>query len=321
MTIPSTGDLNMWDGALINNTDWDANWTQLVTYLTNANYDVTFNSVTASSFVGLPIDSFSLTTGENVTAGDCIRVNGGLAYKATSANEAGITSVVGIAEATVSSGNPVNVLYDFREGFSALTVGGLYYVGAAGAITASKPSWGMEIGTAVSASRININIKAASYTSVIDKISFYANQTSFNTTVQQDMSITVWNVYSATFPTIWATQPIIDGSHKVYLRFEISGGANLGDGFRLYITEDDNSTLFDTGDQIINNLSRSAIYYWDIANLGTTTLNIGSNPLNGITADSTDASARWKIRAKRTVGSSTSGNYYIRSIEFVLVQQ
>tara|TARA_R110000751_G_scaffold2435_1_gene12711 strand:+ start:7032 stop:8330 length:1299 start_codon:yes stop_codon:yes gene_type:complete len=432
MTIPSNSELNMYDGTPFSNTDWDNNWNQAITWLTSANYEVNFSKVTASSFVGLPENSFTLTTGEDISAGNVIRISGGLAYKATNANAAGITSVVGIAtitassgasvtidnsyydefslltvggiyyvgldgaititkpatnilqvgiavtasrlnieineeskiqnsftlttgeniaagdiirisggnafkatnanaagitavvgiaESTVTIGNPLTVLTSYYNAFSALTVASIYYVGVDGAITASKPSWGMEIGTAVSASRININIKPARYTSVIDKISFYAKNGGFDTTVQQDMSLTVWNVYSIDFPTIWATQPIIDGSHKVYLRFQISGAASAGDGFRLYITDDSNNTLFDTGDNIISNLSRSAIYYWDIANLGTTTLNIGSNPLNGITADSTDSSARWKIRARRTDGSTTSGEYYIRSIEFVLVQQ
>ncbi len=319
MTIPSTGDFNLWDGSLINNTDWDANFTQVVTYLTNANYDVTFNSVTASSFVGLPTDSFSLTTGENVSAGDCIRINGGLAYKATSASEAGITSVVGIAETTVSSGNPVNVLYDFRDGYSGLTVGGLYYVGLDGAITASKPSWGMEIGTAVSASRININIKAATYTSVIDKIPFRGSLT-FDTTTVQDVSATIWNIYSSSFPIQWSTQPIIDGSHKVYFRFTITGGASGGDGFVIYITTDDGTILYDSGSFIISNLSRSAVYYLDIANEGTTPLNIGSTPLNAITTQIGEA-GRWKVRARRSDGSSTSGEYTIDELSFVLVQQ
>ena len=421
----------MYDGTPFSNTDWDNNWNQAITWLTSANYEVSFSKVTANSFVGLPENTFTLTTGEDISAGNVIRISGGLAYKATVAsvagitsvvgiatitassgasvtiensyydefssltvggiyyvgsngsititkpatnilqvgiavtasrlnieineesktqnsftlttgeniaagdiirisggnafkanntNDAGITAVVGIAESTVTLGNPLTVLTSYYNAFSALTVGSIYYVALAGAITDTKPTWGMEVGTAVSATRININIKAASYTNVIDKISFYANQTSFNTTVQQDMSITVWDVYSIAFPTIWETQPIIDGFHKVYLRFEVSGGGSLGDGFRLYITDDSNSTLFDTGDNIINNLSRSAVYYWDIANLGTTTLNIGSNPLNGITTKSSDASARWKIRARRTDGSTTSGGYYIRSIKFVLVQ-
>ena len=320
MTTPSTGDFNLWDGSLINNTDWDANFTQVVTYLTNANYDVTFNSVTANSFVGLPTDSFSLTTGENVSAGDCIRINGGLAYKATSANEAGITSVVGVAETTVSSGNPVNVLYDFRDGYSGLTAGGIYYVGLDGAITASKPSWGMEIGTAVSASRININIKPATYTDVIDKFSFRGSLT-FDTTTVQDVSKTLWGIYNSSFPEIWATQPIIDGSHKVYLRFMISGGGSLGDGIVISITNDSGSTnLYESNAIAINNLSRSAVIYLDLANAGATTLNIGSTPLNAITTNITEA-GRWKVRARRSDGSSTSGEYTIDELSFVLVQQ
>lgn len=319
MTTPSTGDFNLWDGSLINNTDWDANFTQVVTYLTNANYDVTFNSVTANSFVGLPTDSFTLTTGENVTAGDCIRINGGLAYKATSANEAGITSVVGIAETTVSSGNPVNVLYDFRDGYTGLTAGGTYYVGVAGAITASKPSWGMEIGRAVSTSRININIKPATYTTVINKFNFRGSLT-FDTTTIQDVSKTLWGIYSPSFPEIWATQPIIDGSHKVYLRFMVSGGGGAGDGFVISITTDGGSILYESNPYIISNLSRSAVFYVDIANEGATTLNVGSTPLNAITTTITPA-GRWKVRARRSDGSSTSGEYTIDELSFVLVQQ
>ena len=430
MTIPSNSELNMYDGTPFSNTDWDNNWNQAITWLTSANYEVNFSKVTASSFVGLPentftlttgedisagnvirisgglaykatnasvagitsvvgiatitassgasvtIDnsyydgfslltvggiyyvgldgaititkpatnilqvgiavtasrlnieinedskvqnSFTLTTGENIVAGDIIRISGGNAYKATNANEAGITAVVGIAESTVTLGNPLTVVTSYYNDFSSLTVGSIYYVGVDGAITITKPSWGMEIGRAVSATRININIKAARYTSVIDKKDFFVLNAGFNTTTSTDMSITIWQTFN--FLPIWATQPIIDGSHKVIMRFELSGGASSGDGFRIMITNDGNSTLYESSSFIIANLSRSGVFYIDIANEGASTLNIGSNPLNGMTVENGDANAKWKIRAIRTDGSSESGMYYVRSLSFLLVQQ
>jgi microcystin-dependent protein len=160
MTVPSTGDFNLYDGTPITNTDWDANFTQVVTFLTNGNYDMTFNSISATTYTGLPTDTFTLTTGEDITAGDVIRISGGNAYKASNTTSAGITSVAGIATTTASSGTSVTISYGYYNSLSSLNVGSTYYVGNNGAITITKPqNYPFEIGTAVSETRINMLLK------------------------------------------------------------------------------------------------------------------------------------------------------------------
>jgi microcystin-dependent protein len=117
--------------------------------------------VTATSYVGIPSDQFStITAGENLTAGNILRISGGQAYKADNSTSAGITAVVGVCNTTVSSGGTVKIDYGFYNSFSSLTAGTIYYIGTSGAITATKPSlYPVEIGRAVSATRINLNFR------------------------------------------------------------------------------------------------------------------------------------------------------------------
>ena len=161
MAVPSASDFNKWSGTKFTNTDWDQNVDKTVEILANGNYDLNVAQVTATSYVGIPSDQFStITAGENLTAGDVVRISGGQAYKASNATSAGVTSVVGICNTTVSSGGTVKIDYGFYNSFSSLTAGTLYYIGTSGAITSTKPSlYPVEIGRAVSATRINLNFR------------------------------------------------------------------------------------------------------------------------------------------------------------------
>lgn len=163
MAAPSISDYNTWDGNVFNHPDFDSNSQKTIDFLTT-NYDVTFSTVTASEYVGIPSDQFStITAGENLSAGDVVRISGGQAYKADNSTSGGITAVVGVCNTTVSSGQTVKIDYGFYDGFSSLTVGTLYYLGTSGAITATKPStYIVELGVAVSTTRINFTIKSKS---------------------------------------------------------------------------------------------------------------------------------------------------------------
>ena len=157
MAIPNINDYNTWDGNVFTHPDIDGNSQKTIDFLTT-NYDVTFNSVTASEYVGIPSDQFStITAGENLSAGDVVRISSGQAFKADNSTSAGITAVVGVCNTTVSSGGTVKIDYGFYNGFSSLTVGTMYYVGTSGGITSTKPSINvLEIGQAVSTTRINL---------------------------------------------------------------------------------------------------------------------------------------------------------------------
>lgn len=161
MAVPSASDFNKWGGTKFDNTDWDDNVDKIVEITANGNYDLNVNQITASTYVGIPSDQFStITAGENLTAGDVVRISGGQAYKADNTSSAGVTAVVGVCNTTVSSGATVKIDYGFYNSFSSLTAGTKYYVGTSGGLTATKPSLHIvEIGTAVSTTRININIK------------------------------------------------------------------------------------------------------------------------------------------------------------------
>lgn len=164
MGVPTTGDFNKWTGTRkFNQTDWDQNVDKTVEILANGNYDLNVAQITATNYVGVPSDQFStLTAGENLSAGDVLRISGGQLFKADNGSEAGITDVVGVCNTTVSSGGTVKVDYGFFDGFSSLVVGTTYYVGTSGALTSSKPaSNALVIGVAVSTTRINFEFSAS----------------------------------------------------------------------------------------------------------------------------------------------------------------
>lgn len=160
MAVPNISDYNTWDGSVFTHPEIDGNSQKTIDFLTT-NYDVTFNSVTASEYVGIPSDQFStITAGENLSAGDVVRISSGQAFKADNSTSAGITAVVGVCNTTVSSGGTVKIDYGFYNSFSSLTAGTIYYIGTGGAITSTKPSlYPVEVGRAVSATRINLNFR------------------------------------------------------------------------------------------------------------------------------------------------------------------
>lgn len=97
----------------------------------------------------------SLNAGENLTAGDFVRVSGSTVLKADNTTAAGVTNFLGCATETVTSGNPVKVAYNFVEGLTGLTAGATYYIGTSGAITSTKPTtFAKSIGYAMSTTSI-----------------------------------------------------------------------------------------------------------------------------------------------------------------------
>ena len=160
MTVPSTSQLNMWNGTPFTNTTQDEDNIQFVSWLTSGSYDMNFGTVTATTYNGLPTETFSLTTGEDITAGDIVRISGGLAVKATNASDAGITGVVGVATETVVSGGTLDISNQYYESYGGLTVGATYYIGTNGEITSTNPGIrAYIIGVAVSATRLNLTVK------------------------------------------------------------------------------------------------------------------------------------------------------------------
>ena len=77
MTTPSASDLNLYDGTPFDQTDWDGNWNQAISWLTSGNYDMTFQNITATTYTGLPTETFNLTAGEDITAGNVVRISSG----------------------------------------------------------------------------------------------------------------------------------------------------------------------------------------------------------------------------------------------------
>ena len=161
MAYPSDSDFSLYDGSsLITNVQWDSNFQKIPILWSSGTYDINVNQITAGTYVGLPSDNFTGTTGESVTAGDVLRLDGGLLYKATVTSSDGVTGVVGISTTTTAAGLTATVAGDYYSSFSGLTVGATYYVGLNGAKTTTEhPEYPLQIGIAVSATRLNINIQ------------------------------------------------------------------------------------------------------------------------------------------------------------------
>lgn len=160
MTTPSASDLNLYDGTPFDQTDWDGNWNQAISWLTSGNYDMTFQNITATTYTGLPTETFNLTAGEDLTAGQIVRLSSGNAVRATNENDNGTKNIVGVATQTVTSGSTVAISNQFYDSYSGLSVGQYYYIGVDGSITATNPQYNsFIIGIAVSTTRLNLMTK------------------------------------------------------------------------------------------------------------------------------------------------------------------
>ena len=160
MPVPNRNDFDLYTGEKVTGAQWNNSRDQIVAYLTDGTYDITVNSLTGDVTGDVRKTFSTLTAGENLTAGDVVRIASGQVYKADNTTSAGITNVVGVCKTTVSSGGTVTIDYGFYNSFSSLTAGTIYYIGTSAGITSTKPSlYPVEIGRAVSGTRINFNFK------------------------------------------------------------------------------------------------------------------------------------------------------------------
>ena len=212
MAYPSDSDFNLYDGAnLISYTNWDYNFQKIPILWSSGSYDINVNQITAGTYVGLPSDNFTGTTGESVTAGDILRLSGGLLYKATNATSSGVTGVVGVATTTTASGLTATVASDYYSSFSALTVGATYYVGVNGAKVTTEPAeYPLVLGTAVSATRLNINIQEDK--TPVGTIMAYTLGTKPNGTLVADGSVISRTANARLFDVIGTTYGAGDGA-------------------------------------------------------------------------------------------------------------
>ena len=112
-----------------------------------------------------PQELVTLTAGENINAYQVVIVKSdGLVWKADAATTAHAGAVIGIADTSATTGNPLNIQSSgvmLNMGWS-WTVGARVYVGLGGALTQTVPSgsgnFEQVIGIALSATELDINI-------------------------------------------------------------------------------------------------------------------------------------------------------------------
>ncbi len=211
MAYPSDSDFSLYDGSLITNVQWDSNWQKIPILWSSGSYDINVNQITAGTYVGLPSDNFTGTTGESIDAGDIVRLSGGLLYKATNATSAGVTGVVGVSTTTTASGLTATVASDYYSSFSSLTVGATYYVGVDGEKVTTEPAeYPVVIGTAVSATRLNINIQEDK--TPVGTVMAYTLGTKPNGTLLTDGTLISRTTHARLFGIIGTTYGAGDGS-------------------------------------------------------------------------------------------------------------
>lgn len=116
-------------GAPANAATWNVSYAQVLS---------NFNDGTKDFFPRQVV--VSMTTGEDITAGDYVRISGATILKATNASSAGISKTLGFAAETKTTGNACKVSVNSVYGLSSLTAGAFYYVGVDGAITTTRPA-------------------------------------------------------------------------------------------------------------------------------------------------------------------------------------
>ena len=211
MGFPSDSDFELYDSSLFTNVEWDANFQKIITFWNSGAYDISVGTITATTYNNLPGSSFTITTGESISAGEVVRISGGLLYKATNATSAGVTSVVGISTTTTAAGLTATVSSDYYSSFSGLTVGATYYVGINGAKVTTEPTeYPITIGTAVSATRLNISIQEDKTT--VGSIMAYTLGTKPNGTLLADGTLVSRTAHARLFGIIGTTYGAGDGS-------------------------------------------------------------------------------------------------------------
>lgn len=133
-------------GATANAATWNSGYAQLKSDLNSGSYDPYFRHMV-----------ISLTTGEDITAGNAVRISGATILKCDSGSAAGITGFLGFALETKTNGNSCKVAINGIFGLTSLTAGAVYYLSTSGGITTSKPVvYAKPIGVAISATSLLI---------------------------------------------------------------------------------------------------------------------------------------------------------------------
>jgi uncharacterized protein (UPF0303 family) len=307
MALPSASDFNKYDGTKFNNTDWDQNVDKTVEILAAGNYDLNVNQITAQTYANIPSEKFStLTAGEDLDAGDVVRISGGQLLKADNTTEAGITDVVGINVQTVTSGNTAEIAYGFYDAFSLLTVGTTYYVGVNGGITSTRPStYIVEIGIAVASNRINLDIKndVTNYIPYWDVKRYYPRA---NAVTIGSSYTTVYYSETPVREPAWTNNLFIQ--NKVYLVLRFTGSASAPSTMQAKIQRSVNngSTWTDIWESNSFNINNPGSFeYNDVGSYlhtgNSIDWDIYSNPVNRINTG--NSSIPWRIQV---LGSGTT---------------
>ena len=266
MTVPSTSQLNMWNGTPFTNTEWDGDNNQFVSWLTSGSYDMTFGTVSATTYTGLPTETFNLTTGEDITAGDIVRISGGLAIKATNATDVGITSVVGVATETVVSGGTLAISNQFYEAYAGLTIGATYYIGADGAITATNPEVrAYIIGVAVSATRLNLTVRPKLESKEVRNTGFITKSLPVSTPGGAAVDYKIIDASSGGHQTMGLFMAAGTGGaramYAVYLNAGSSGGATeIQSGSGIIFGVDSNNSIY-VNSSLAGNYNLTVTYF------------------------------------------------------------
>jgi len=321
MALPSASDFNKYDGTKFNNTDWDQNVDKTVEILAAGNYDLNVNQITAQTYANIPSEKFStLTAGEDLDAGDVVRISGGQLLKADNTTQAGITDVVGINVQTVTSGNTAEIAYGFYDDFSSLTVGTTYYVGVGGGITSTLPTtYKQQVGIAVSSTRINFSFNSdySSPSFVVDELILPYDPDRQFTSSSYTRLFDYESGPSYGTNCRWDRNKI--GSYNVFLTFAMTGGLGTPYEIAIRFMKSDSTVVFDTGDFAVGNQGSNEMSWFskNIASGNSINLDLTTTILNGINWPTSGGYVAWEPQIRI---NSASGGAYIKYLSLVLVR-
>ncbi len=158
MAAPTVNDFPYHDGQLRTKDHWNELIDTTVNIFTDGNYDITVNSITASSYIGLPTgDDLVIEAGENISIRDAlVQKSDGKVYKADYGALDTSLNFIGFSDNTYLAAQDVTVVRTVLAGFGSLTTGSYYYIGLNGSISSSAPGTGYtkKVGYAIDSDQI-----------------------------------------------------------------------------------------------------------------------------------------------------------------------
>lgn len=254
--------------------------------------------------------------GENITLNDALRFSGTQAFIADNTSQAGVENFVGFASETITLGNPIKVSTRRVLGLSGLTGGAIQFLGAAGAITSTKPTTGYvrPIGFAESTTTLRIsNFPESIYRSkLIERVNLPFDDRDFS----GGSFVRMFDYESGPAQTAFINS--VMGDNNVFLIVAITGSAAPPREFSIRFITSASVVRFETSALVIGNQALSEMT-WLVFDLKSGNV-VNWDPVTQILVGLNDGAASgeaWEVQVNADVGG---GAYRIKQLYVALLE-